>query len=155
MLMLNSLMTFAIVLAVASPPASDPGRPLTPEEAMRRVEDAPITVEFGVRSVHDAILIKAGQQAAPWLVGHSPADIVLDSRPEPQNYKEDQFIVILSENAQQQLKRVGIHDFSKHFLGKSVQVTGRVSSHSYASLSMTGVHYELLVEEIRQFVKVE
>ena len=155
MLIVNSLMTFAIVIAVASPPASDAGRPLTPDEAMRHVEDASITVEFSVRSVHDAIQIKVGQEAASWLEGHGPPDVVLDFRPESQNYKEDQFIVILSEKAQHQLKRIGIHDFSKHFLGKSVQVTGRVSSHSYTSLSMTGVHYELLVEDIRQFVKVE
>ncbi len=155
MLIVNSLMTLAFVFAVASPPASNAGQPLTPEEAMRRVDDTPITVEFGVRSVHDAIPIKSGRKAASWLEGHGPADVVLDSRPEPQNYKEDQFIVILSENAQQQLKRIGIHDFSKHFFGKSVRVTGRVSSHSYTSLSMTGVHYELLVEDISQFVKVE
>ena len=114
---------------------------LTPEQAMRPSNGAAVTVEIQVLSVrnYDA---------------YDAATIALDFRASVDG-KQDQFIVVLPEKVQAQLKRVGAHDLDRHFRGKRVRVVGPVSAARFTGLDDRGTHFRLRVETLDQFEQVD
>jgi hypothetical protein len=127
---------FACVAGGTGGPEQAP--PLTPQQAMRRTGDAPVTVEFQVLSVF------------PY------GSIGLALSPEAKrDERKDQFVLVLSDKAQQQLRRVGIHDLSRHFRGKDLRATGRVQSDFFTGLNATGTFFRLTVDDISQLEKVD
>lgn len=116
--------------------AADP--PLTPVQAMKAGNGAAVAVEFQVLAV------------APYTAG----TVALDFRG-TRDDKQDQFVVVLSEKAQAQLKRIGVHDTDRHFRGKRVRVTGPVTAEIFTGLNMTGTYYKLAVDDIAQFERVD
>jgi hypothetical protein len=132
LLALSSLM----VLAAMNAPASEPA--LTPQQAMRRSGGPSVTVQLQVLSTYEYASL--GLALSP--------DVKRDDG-------KDQFVVVLSPNAQQQLKRVGIHDLSRHFRGKNVRVAGRVSGDVFTGRDVKASSYRLTVEDVRQFEKVD
>jgi RNA polymerase sigma factor (sigma-70 family) len=128
----------------------------TPEEAMRAAfGDKSMTVRFQVQLVQGTIGVKSGdKEESSWTLGHGPGDVglyPLHGLDDTQN----QFSVVLTAKAKKQLDRLGIHDVGKHFMEKTIRVTGRISIGSYTSESMTGRHYELIVDDISQFEAVD
>jgi hypothetical protein len=138
MLTLCWLVPLATVAVVTGHLAGGPQKPLTPKEAMRPSNGAAVTVELQVLAVHT----------------YTATTLALNFRAD-RNEQEDQFVVVLSEKAQEQLKRVGIHDLSRHFRGKHVRVTGPVTADWFTGLNVTGTYYKLLVEDVNQFEKVD
>ena len=111
---------------------------LTPEQAMRPSYGNAVTVELQVLSVRAS----------------TGATVALDFRASVDD-KQNQFVVVLSEKAQSQLKRVGVHDLDRHFRGKRVRVAGPVSAVVFTGLTTTGTHYQLRVDDIDQFAQVD
>jgi RNA polymerase sigma factor (sigma-70 family) len=128
----------------------------TPEEAMRAaLGDKSMTVQFQVQLVQGTIGMKSGdKEESSWTLGHGPGDVglyPLHGLDDAQN----QFSVVLTAKAKKQLDRLGIHDISKHFMEKTIRMTGRISIGFYTSEYMTGRHYELIVDDINQFETVD
>jgi hypothetical protein len=140
-----SLLLVLPVIAAAAGPASAP-KPLTPEEAIAKYSVAPKRSSNGAAVTVEFQVLATGAYTAD--------NVTLDFRA-TRDEKQDQFIVVLSEKAQAQLKRVGIHDLDRHFRGKRVRVTGPVSSEWVTGLDATGTYYFLQVDDIRQFEQVD
>ena len=128
----------------------------TPDEAMRATvsDRARVIVQFQVHLVQGAIQVKSGDKENSWTLGHGPDDVALYPRQEVDDTR-DQFSVILTAKAKKQLDRLGIHDVGKHFMDKTIRVTGQNLGVSYTSEGMTGKHYELIVDDISQFNAVD
>jgi RNA polymerase sigma factor (sigma-70 family) len=136
--------------------APEKTRVYTPEEAMRAspFDSKPMTVQFQVHLVQGTILVKSGDKESSWTLGHGPDDMGLYPLHELV-YTQDQLSAVLTARAKKQLDRLGIHDVGKHFMEKTIRVTGPILSRSYTSESMTGRHYELVVDDISQFEAVD
>ena len=136
--MLSMLCVLPVIHAVAGPAAAGVGQPLGPERAMRASNGAAVTVEFQVLAVG----------------AYTATTVALDFRA-VRDEKQDQFVVVLSEKAQAQLKRIGVHDLDRHFRGKRVRVVGPVSADVFTGLDATGTYYRLQVDDIGQFEQVD
>ena len=111
---------------------------LAPEAAMRATNGARVVVELQVLAVGT----------------YANKAIALDFRA-TRDDKQNQFVVVLSEKAQAQLKRVGVHDLDRHFRGKRVRVTGPVTGEVFTGLNQTGTYFCLHVDDIGQFEQVD
>jgi hypothetical protein len=122
---------------------------LKPDEAIRMAEDSKVTVEFKVQFVTKAVLVKSDdKKVAGWVNGHGPGDICL--RPQaPTDRKQARFLAILTEKAIKQFNKVGIQDIAKHFSGKIVRVTGRITRIDYDGLA-TPSEIELVIDDLSQ-----
>ena len=137
--MLTLLWMIPLIAAAAGepvPPTAE--RPLAPEAAMRATNGAKVAVELQVLAVGT-------------YVGKA---IALDFRA-TRDDKQNQFVVVLSEKAQAQLKRVGVHDLDRHFRGKRVRVAGPVTGEVFTGLNQTGTYFCLHVDDIGQFEQVD
>lgn len=114
---------------------------LTPEQAMRPSHGAAVTVELQVLAVRDYGAYDRGTFALDFRAALDP--------------KRHQFVVVLTEKAQAQLKRVGVHDLDRHFRGRRVRVAGPVAGVTFTGLNDTGTHFRLRVEGIDQFEQVD
>jgi hypothetical protein len=111
-----------------------------------------IGVKFRVESVHPPFVPSEEDE-----LGHTKSELHLDFRPLPANFKDDQFLVVLTPEAITQLNKLGISDIEKHFLHKEVEAHGRVLSTMYTARGMPGEHFHLIVSELQQiaFSKVQ
>jgi hypothetical protein len=97
------VLTWACGLAVAEE------KPLTPEEAIKKV-DQKVTVQMEVRASKNR-LEKRGE-------------IYLDSR---EDYKDEKNLAVVIQKAgAAKFKELGIADPAEHFKGKTIRVTGTV-----------------------------
>lgn len=130
----------------------------TPDEVVREKYDpqATRTVEFKVVVVTKPTGIKQSpDKDSRWVVGHGPNDVSLLPYP-PKKADEREFSVILSANVVDQLKRIGITDVGKHFDGKTIRASGRINQHRYVSDDPPEEpHYDLVIEDVRQFEAVK
>lgn len=89
--------------------------PLEAIEIVKRFANAdhgkPIGVRFRVASVHPPF-VAAGEED----LGHAKSELHLDFRPLPVDFAKDEFLVVLTHEAIDQLSRLGIEDLEKHFL---------------------------------------
>jgi hypothetical protein len=131
--MLSMLCMLPVMHAV-----SGVGQPLSPATAMRASNGAAVTVEFQVLAVG----------------AYTATTVALDFRA-ARDEKQDQFVVVLSEKAQAQLKRIGVHDLDRHFRGKRVRVVGPVLADVFTGLDVAGTYYRLQVDDIGQFEQVD
>ncbi len=136
--MLTVLWMIPLIAAMGEPVPPTAERPLGPEAAMRATNGATVAVELQVLAVGTY----AGKAVA------------LDYRA-TRDDKQNQFVVVLSEKAQAQLKRVGVHDLDRHFRGKRVRVTGPVTGEVFTGLNQTGTYFCLHVDDIGQFEQVD
>ena len=137
--MLTLLWMIPLIVAAAGepvPPAAE--SPLAPEAAMRATNGTKVAVELQVLAVGT----------------YSGKAIALDYRA-TRDDKQNQFVVVLSEKAQAQLKRVGVHDLDRHFRGKRVRVAGPVTAENFTGLNQTGTYFCLHVDDIGQFEQVD
>jgi RNA polymerase sigma factor (sigma-70 family) len=139
----------------------------TPEEVMLEKEQERgkanngsksmiVTVEFKVQAVTKPTEIKlTPAKDSPYTVGHGPYDMSLHPQA-PKKFEERQFTVILTPKVVKQLIAVGIQDVSKHFMGKTIRVSGRINQHNYSGDDPPiEPHYDLVIEDIGQFEAVD
>jgi RNA polymerase sigma factor (sigma-70 family) len=115
-----------------------------------------VTVEFKVQSVTKPTEIKlTPEKDSPWAIGHSPDDLSL-LPPSPKKFQEKQFTAILTPTVVKQLNRVGIQDVDKHFMGKTIRISGRINQHNYSGDDpWIEPHYDLVIEDVSQFETVD
>ncbi len=106
-----------------------------------------IRVKFRVESVHPPFVPSEEDE-----FGHTKSELHLDFRPLPANFKDDQFLVVLTPEAITQLNKLGISDIEKHFLHKEVEAHGCVLSTMYTARGMPGEHFHLIVSDLQQIV---
>ena len=124
-------------------------RVYTPEEVIREANsvkrDEKVAVQFKVRLV----------EPSPQVPGHGPDDLSLHPY-DRLNWTQKQFTAVLTAKAKQQLKRLGVDDAGKHFNGKVIRATGRISS--YLPITDDPVserQYELVIDDVSQIESVE
>jgi hypothetical protein len=94
------------------------------------------------------------EKDSPDVVGHGPDDMCLHPQP-PRKFEEKQFTVILTSKVVKQLNAVGIQYVSKHFMGKTIRVSGRINQQNYSGDDPPiAPHYNLVIEEVSQFETV-
>jgi DNA/RNA endonuclease YhcR with UshA esterase domain len=94
-------------VAAAAPPKED--KPLTPAEAIKRVNES-VTVELAVKSSKNALAKRK--------------EIYLDSE---ENFRDEKNLaVVITEAGATKFKDAGIADPAAHFKGKTIRVTGTV-----------------------------
>ncbi|HEV3440792.1 MAG TPA: sigma-70 family RNA polymerase sigma factor [Gemmata sp.] len=115
-----------------------------------------MTVEFKVQAVTKPTEIKLNtEKDSPYVVGHGPDDMSLHPQA-PKKFEERQFTVILTPKVVKQLIAVGIQDVGKHFMGKTIRVSGRINQHNYSGDDPPiEPHYDLVIEDIGQFEAVD
>jgi hypothetical protein len=139
----------------------------TPDEVMLEQEKARgkaidgsksniVTVEFKVQAVTKPTEIKmTTAKDSPYVVGHGPDDMCLHPQP-PRKFEEKQFTAILTSKVVKQLQMVGIQDVGKHFLGKTIRVSGRINQHNYSGDEPPiETHYDLVLDDMSQFETVD
>ena len=139
----------------------------TPDEVMLEQEKARgkaidgsksniVTVEFKVQAVTKPTEIKmTTEKDSPYVVGHGPDDMCLHPQP-PRKFEEKQFTAILTSKVVKQLNMVGIQDVGKHFIGKTIRVSGRINQHNYSGDEPPiEPHYDLVIEDVSQFETVD
>jgi RNA polymerase sigma factor (sigma-70 family) len=139
----------------------------TPDEVMLEQEKARgkaidgskssiVTVEFKVQAVTKPTEIKlTTENASPYVVGHSPDDLSLHPQP-PRKFEEKQFTAILTSKVVKQLQVVGIQDVGKHFVGRTIRISGRIRQHNYSGDEPPiETHYDLVIEDVSQFETVD
>lgn len=139
----------------------------TPDEMMLEQEKArgkaidgskanTLTVEFKVQAVTKPTEIKlTTEKDSPYVVGHGPDDMCLHHRP-PRKFEEKQFTAILTSKVVKQLQVVGIQDVGKHFMGKTIRVSGRINQHNYSGDDPPiEPHYDLVIEDVSQLETVD
>ena len=139
----------------------------TPDEVMLEQEKARgkaidgsksniVTVEFKVQAVTKPTEIKLNtEKDSPYVVGHGPDDMCLHPQP-PRKFEEKQFTAILTSKVVKQLQVVGIQDVGKHFMGKTIRVSGRINQHNYSGDDPPiEPHYDLVIEDVSQFETVD
>jgi hypothetical protein len=139
----------------------------TPDEAMLAQEKAKgkaidgsksniVTVEFKVQAVTKPTEIKVtAEKDSPWAIGHSPDDLSLHPQP-PKKFQEKQFTAILTPNVVKQLNGVGIRDVGKHFVGRTIRISGRIRQQNYSGDEPPiETHYDLVIEDVSQFETVD
>lgn len=99
----------ALCLALPVVEAVEEGKPLTPEEAIKRV-DKQVTVQMVVRSSKNAL--------------EKRHEIYLDSEADFRDEKN--LAVVVTEEGAGKFKDAGIDDPAEHFRGKTIRVTGKV-----------------------------
>jgi hypothetical protein len=167
----KDLATGKVELEVKDAPA-EKQKVVTPEEAIKMASDSKLTrefneskpaVEFTVRFVNKAILVKAASDKdAGWVHGHSPDDVCLGtlvpSSPikaeDPLKRNHTRFVATLTAKAIKQLNKAGINDFEKHFKGKTVRVTGPVSRSDYDGWG-TPPEVEIVIDDLSQLEVVK
>ena len=138
---LGKLATGKLELEVKEAPAEKP-KVLTPEEAVKIAGDSELAkkfnaakpaVEFKVEFVTKALQVKAsGEKDAAWVHGHSPNDVCLGTVVAADDpLRKTRFVAILTEKAIKQLNKAGINDLEKHFIGKTVRVSGLLARRDY------------------------
>jgi hypothetical protein len=115
----------------------------------REFNESKPAVEFKVQFVTKAVLVKSDdKKVAGWVNGHGPDDICL--RPQaPTDRKQARFLAILAEKAIKQFNKVGIQDIEKHFSGKIVRVTGRITRQDYRGYG-TPQEVEIVIDDSSQ-----
>jgi len=93
-------------------------------------------------------LIKSESKEGAWFNGHGPKDICLRPQP-PADRKQARFSAILTEKTIEQFHKVGIRDIEKHFSGKTVRVTGRVSRIHFDGYG-TPTEVEIVIDDLSQ-----
>jgi hypothetical protein len=137
--MLTLLWMIPLIAAATGEPAPPTAEsPLAPESATRATNGTKVAVELQVLAVGT----------------YSGKAVALDYRA-TRDDKQNQFVVVLSEKAQAQLKRVGVHDLDRHFRGKRVRVVGPVTREIFTGLNQTGDYFCLHVDDISQFQQVD
>ncbi len=139
----------------------------TPDEVMLEQEKArgkaidgsksnTLTVEFKVQAVTKPTEIKlTTEKDSRYVVGHGPDDMCLHPQP-PRKFEEKQFTAILTSKVVKQLQMVGIQDVGKHFMGKTIRVSGRINQHNYSGDDPPiEPHYDLVLEDVSQFETVD
>ena len=121
-------------------PKGEKKKVYTPDEVMLEQEKATgkaidgsksniVTVEFKVQAATKPTEIKLNSEKdSPYVVGHGPDDICLHPQP-PRKFEEKQFTAILTSRVVKQLQVVGIQDVGKHFMGRTIRVSGRINQH--------------------------
>jgi hypothetical protein len=125
-------------------------RVFTPEEAIGMAESSKLTAEFKISFVTKAILVKSpdDERNSGWVNGHSPDDVCLRPQP-PTDRTKARFLAILTAKTIKQLNRDGIQDVDKHFGGKTVRVTGRISRADYDGYG-TPLEVEIVIDDLSQ-----
>ena len=115
-----------------------------------------VTVEFEVRAVTKPTEIESTtEEGPPWVVGHGPDDLSLHPQP-PKKFEEGQFAVIPTPTVEKQLDRIGIQDVGKHFVGKTIRISGQVRQQNYSGDEPPiGTHYDLVIDDVSQFEAVD
>jgi RNA polymerase sigma factor (sigma-70 family) len=139
----------------------------TPDEVMLEQEKARgkavdgskssiATVQFKVQAVTKSTEIKLNtEKDSPYIVGHGPDDICLHPQP-PRKFEEKQFTAILTSKIVKQLQLVGIKDVGKHFMGKTIRISGRINQHHYSGDDPPiEPHYDLIIEDVSQIETVK
>jgi RNA polymerase sigma factor (sigma-70 family) len=130
-------------------------RAYTTEELIRAVSslmpNENVAVQFKVRLVQPSAQIRKGpEHDADWVVGHGRDDLALH----PQgrlDHTRDQFAVLLTAKAMQQLTRLGIKDVGKHLQGRSIRVTGPITSFlPITDEPICGRQFEIVVTDLSQ-----
>jgi RNA polymerase sigma factor (sigma-70 family) len=130
-------------------------RVYTPDELLKTAKslaaDAKVVVQFKVRLVQPSVQIrKEPGEHADWVVGHGRDDLGLHPM-ERLDYTNDQFAVLLTAKAKQQFTRLGIRDVGKHLLGKSIRVTGPITSFvPITDEPISGRQYEIILTDVSQ-----
>jgi hypothetical protein len=74
----------------------------------------------------------------------------------PRRFEEKQFTAILTPRVVKQLNGVGIQDVGKHFMGRTIRVSGRINQHNYSGDDPPiEPHYDLVIEDVSQFETVD
>jgi hypothetical protein len=118
------------------------------ENAQRFANDdqgKPMGVKFRVESVHPPFVPDEDGKH-----GHAKSELHLDFRSLPADFAQDQFLVVLTQEAINQLNKLGVENIEQHFLGKEIEVTGRVTSTMYTARGMRGDHFHLIVDNLLQ-----
>jgi hypothetical protein len=143
-------------------PKGEKKKVYTPDEVMLEQEKARgkaidgtksniVTVEFNVQAVTKPTEIKmTTEKDSPYVVGHGPDDRCLHPQT-PRKFEEKQFTAILTSKAGKQLNGIGIQDVGKHFMGKTIRVSGRINQHNYSGDDPpVETHYDLVIEDVSQ-----
>jgi hypothetical protein len=139
----------------------------TPDEVMLEQEKARgqaidgsksniVTVEFKVQAVTKPTEIKVNtERDSPYVVGHGPDDMCLHPQL-PRKFEEKQFTAILTSKVVKQLQVVGIQDVGKHFVGRTIRISGQIRQHNYSGDEPPiETHYDLVIEDLSQLEKVD
>ncbi len=137
---------------------------LTPEEAIKVAGDSELErefnakkppVEFKVEFVTKAIMVKAvpKEGGSEWEKGHGPDDVGLRAKT-PADRKQARFLAILTANMISQLNKAGIKDIEKHFQGRTIRVTGRISRQDYRGYG-TPPEVEIVIADLSQLEVVK
>jgi RNA polymerase sigma factor (sigma-70 family) len=115
-----------------------------------------VAVEFKVQAVTKPTQIKVNtEKDSPYVVGHGPDDLSLHPQP-PRKFEEKQFTAILTSKVVKQLQEVGIQDVGKHFMEKTIRVSGRINQHNYSGDDPPiEPHYDLVIEDVSQIETVD
>lgn len=108
-----------------------------------------IRVKFRVASVH-LPFVSGGDEDR----GHTKAELHLDFRPLPADFAEEQFLVVLTQEAIDRLKKLGIENIEAHFLNKQIEATGRILATTYTARGMPGDHFHLIANDLKQITLV-
>jgi uncharacterized protein (TIGR03067 family) len=118
---------------------------LSPQEAILFMErigrvKTPLVVEFPVGLIYTQ--------------PRGAGEMQLDFRQVPVDDKADQFVVVLTENCQSQLRKNGIDLIERHFNGKVIRATGTPQIVAYSDPSTKGTHFRLIVDHPDQVVVI-
>ncbi len=115
-----------------------------------------VTVEFSVQAVTKPTEIKlTSEKGSPFVVGHGPDDMCLHPQP-LRKFEEKQFTAILTSKALKQLQGIGVQDVGKHFIGKTIRVSGQIKQHTYSGDDPPiEPHYDLVIENVSQLEVVD
>lgn len=118
---------------------------LSPQEAIHFVErigrvKTPLVIEFPVGLIY----------SQPGGAG----EMRLDFREVSVDDKADQFVVVLTENCQSQLRKNGIDMIERHFNGKVIRATGTPQIVAHSDPNTKGTHFRLIVDHPDQLVVI-
>jgi hypothetical protein len=135
-------------------------RVFTPDDLLRSAAalaaGEQVVVQFKVRLVQPSVAIRNGvAKEAGWVAGHGPGDLGLHPQ-DRLDYTRDQFAAVLTAKATQQLQRLGIQDAGEHLQGKTIRVTGVVSSYlPFTDDPPCGRQFDLMIDDVSQLAHVE